>query len=215
MLPPQAPLPFTVNIAPLAVLPSLSVMLCQPVSLAILQQHYSPFLLKVLLLYVTVSSWQWHLSLAFTDKAPLSPFSFSNHLGSSFFLVLFPHKIPLPSITLLVGSDLLLLASMCPWTLHCCPECWTFTATSNRAAQADCQHRLFTLWLQGAIIFPIINHQSMPSSYFQQPACAAPTQSTRASVWLTVFLRFRPHCPRLGEGGFSSPGSVHNFQSAN
>ena len=56
VLPPQAPLPFTVRIAPLAVLPSLSVMLCQPVSLVILQQHYSPFPLKVLLLYVTLSS---------------------------------------------------------------------------------------------------------------------------------------------------------------
>ena len=53
---PQAPCPFTVGIAPLAVLPSLSVMLCQPVSLVILQQHYSPFPLKVLLLYVTLSS---------------------------------------------------------------------------------------------------------------------------------------------------------------
>ena len=117
--------------------------------------------------------------------------------------MLFPLNIPLPSITFLVGSYLLLLASMCPWTLHCCPECWTFTATSNRAPQADCQHRLFTLWLHGAIIFPIINHRSMPSIYFRQPACAAPTQSICASVWLTVFLRSRPHHPRLGGGVWS------------
>ena len=143
------------------------------------------------------------MSLAFTGKAPISPFSFSNQQGSSFLLVLFPLNIPLPSITFLVGSYLLLLASMCPWTLHCCPECWTFTATSNRAPQADCQHRLFTLWLHGAIIFPIINHRSMPSIYFRQPACAAPTQSICASVWLTVFLRSRPHHPRLGGGVWS------------
>ena len=61
MLPPRHHSPLlTVSIAPLAVPPSLSVMLCQPVSLAILQQHSRmlPFL-----------HWQQHLSLAFTDKA--------------------------------------------------------------------------------------------------------------------------------------------------
>ena len=72
----------------------------------------------------------------------------------------------------------------------------------------NCQHRLFTLWLHGAIIFPIIN---LPFIYFRQPTCAAPTQSTHASVCLTVFLRSRLHRPGLGEGGFSSLGSVHNF----